>query len=133
MNGSSTLLLTRADVVKLLDYDTCINAVEKAFKSHAAGHTLPSGILGTHAPDGGFHVKTAGLVSEKLYYAAKINANFPGNPQQYGLPTIQGVIGFFDGFHAGRCAEFKSPIGRVHHVTTHVAQCAAAEIPPAAP
>jgi len=96
MNGSSTLLLTRADVVKLLDYDTCINAVEKAFKSHAAGHTLPSGILGTHAPDGGFHVKTAGLVSEKLYYAAKINANFPGNPQRYGLPTIQGVISLFD-------------------------------------
>jgi ornithine cyclodeaminase/alanine dehydrogenase-like protein (mu-crystallin family) len=31
-----------------------------------------------------------------LYYAAKINANFPGNPQRYGLPTIQGVIGLFD-------------------------------------
>ena len=92
MNGSATLLLTRSDVVKLLDYDTCINAVEKAFKSHAAGHTLPSGILGTHAPDGGFHVKTAGLLSEKLFYAAKINANFPQNANRFGLPLIQGVI-----------------------------------------
>lgn len=96
MSSPSTLVLTRSDVMKLLDYDTCISAVEEAFKSQAAGRTLPSGILGTHAPAGGFHVKTAGLPGERLYYAAKINSNFPGNPQFYGLPTIQGVIGLYD-------------------------------------
>ncbi len=30
------------------------------------------------------------------YFAAKINANFPGNPDRHGLPTIQGMIGLFD-------------------------------------
>jgi ornithine cyclodeaminase/alanine dehydrogenase-like protein (mu-crystallin family) len=26
-----------------------------------------------------------------LFFAAKINANFPDNPRQHGLPTIQGM------------------------------------------
>jgi alanine dehydrogenase len=28
----------------------------------------------------------------RSYFAAKVNANFPQNPQRFGLPTIQGVI-----------------------------------------
>ena len=43
-----------------------------------------------------FHIKTAALGSKPGYFAAKINANFPGNPDRHGLPTIQGVIGLFD-------------------------------------
>ena len=92
-----TLILTRADVRELLDMDACIDAVEAAFRAHAEGATLPSGVLGTHAPDGGFHVKTAGLTrGGRAYYAAKINANFPGNPARHGLPTIQGVVTLHD-------------------------------------
>ncbi len=96
MNDRATLILTRSDVQDLLDYDTCIAAVEDAFRAQADGRTLSSGVLGTHVENGGFHVKTAGLLREKLYYAAKINANFPANPAQHGLPTIQGVVGLFD-------------------------------------
>ncbi len=91
-----TLLLSRADVRSLLDLDTCIAAVEEAFQAQARGATLPPGVLGTHAEGGGFHVKAAGLTRDRRYYAAKINANFPGNPAARGLPTIQGVIGLFD-------------------------------------
>ena len=29
-------------------------------------------------------------------YVTKINANFPGNPERRGLPTIQGVVALFD-------------------------------------
>jgi len=92
----STLLLSRADVRAFLDMDSCIAAVEGAFRAHADGATLPAGVLGTHASDGGFHVKAAGLTRERAYYAAKINANFPGNPARHGLPTIQGVVALFD-------------------------------------
>jgi alanine dehydrogenase len=56
-------------------------------------------VLGTHVVDGGFHVKTAGLVGSagaRAYFAAKINANFPGNPARHGLPTIQGAITLHD-------------------------------------
>lgn len=91
-----TLLLSRADVRALLDMDSCIAAVESAFQAQADGVTLPAGALGTHVPDGGFHVKAAGLTCERAYYAAKINANFPKNPLRHGLPTIQGVVALFD-------------------------------------
>jgi ornithine cyclodeaminase/alanine dehydrogenase-like protein (mu-crystallin family) len=78
--------------------DACIAAVDAAFRAQAAGATLPSGVLGTHVPGGGFHVKTAGLgrADARSYFAAKINANFPGNRALHGLPTIQGVISLHD-------------------------------------
>lgn len=88
-----TYILTRSQVKELLDYDTCITAVEEAFQST---RILPAGVLGTHAERGGFHVKTAGLERGEFYYAAKVNANFPGNPADYGLPTIQGALSLFD-------------------------------------
>lgn len=93
-----TLVLTGGDVRALLDMDACIAAVEAAFRAQATGATLPSGVLGTHVPGGGFHVKTAGLggAGARSYFAAKINANFPGNPVRFGLPTIQGVISLHD-------------------------------------
>jgi alanine dehydrogenase len=93
-----TLVLTRRDVRDLLDMDACIDAVDAAFRAHADGATFPPGVLGTHVPDGGFHVKTAGLrgTRGRSYFAMKINANFPGNPARYGLPTIQGVISLHD-------------------------------------
>jgi alanine dehydrogenase len=70
--------------------------VEAAFRAQADGTTLPAGALGTHATDGGFHVKAAGLVGERAYYVAKVNANFPANPSRHGLPTVQGVVALFD-------------------------------------
>ncbi len=91
------LFLDRQDVVALLPMADCIAAVERAFAAHAAGE-LPAapGVLGTPVAGGGFHVKTAALGPAPGYYAAKINANFPGNPERSGLPTIQGLIGLFD-------------------------------------
>ena len=73
----------------------CIDAVERAFRALAAGEVLAPRITGTPLPDGGFHVKTCGVLSPPLY-AAKINANFPRNPTRYGLPTVQGVVALFD-------------------------------------
>jgi alanine dehydrogenase len=89
-------MLSRSDVRSLMDMDSCIAAVEAAFQAQADGATLPAGVLGTHATGGGFHVKAAGVLRERAYYAAKINANFPSNPTRCGLPTIQGVVALFD-------------------------------------
>ena len=91
------ILLSRSEVEKLLTIEECIEAVERAFVQYASGGiAAPPGILGTHLAGGGFHVKTAVLGTDRVYYAAKINANFPGNPDRLGLPAIQGVIGLFD-------------------------------------
>jgi len=94
---TETLLLTRSDVARLLPMPDCIAAVEDGFRAQAAGRTVPTAVMALHAPDGGFHVKAAGLRLDRLYVAAKINANFPGNPESRGLPTIQGVVALYDG------------------------------------
>jgi ornithine cyclodeaminase/alanine dehydrogenase-like protein (mu-crystallin family) len=87
---NAALLLPRAEVERLLTADACIAAVEDAFRQFALGKVPAPGILGMHAADGGFHVKAGFLES---YFAAKINANFPGNTD---LPTIQGAVMLFD-------------------------------------
>lgn len=74
-----------------------ITAVEAGFRAQAAGHTVPSAVLGVHVGGGGFHIKAAGLARAGRRVAIKMNANFPGNPERGGLPTIQGVIALFDG------------------------------------
>lgn len=89
MTEPGTLLLSRSEITKLLTLEECIAAVEEAFRRHGAGEVSPPGILGTHVPAGGFHVKS-GLWDN--YYAVKVNANFPGNPTTRGLPAIQGLI-----------------------------------------
>ena len=97
MLARDTLVLSRHDVRRLMSMDECIDAVETAFRDHALGRSISPGILGSHVPGGGFHVKTAGLVADRQsVFVAKVNANFPGNPSRFGLPTIQGVIVMYD-------------------------------------
>jgi alanine dehydrogenase len=85
-------------VVRLLDMAECIEAIERAFRTSAAA-PITSGILGMSAAGGGFHIKASLLPNHPArrtgYFAAKVNANFPGNPTN-GLPTIQGVLTLFD-------------------------------------
>ena len=89
---SGTLLLTRGDVQALLRMDECVSAVEEAFRAHAEGRAIPPGVLASHVEGGGFHLKTAGLHTDRAWFAAKLNGNFPGNRERFGLPTIQGVV-----------------------------------------
>jgi alanine dehydrogenase len=85
-------ILSRRQVLDLLSLRECIAAVEEAFRLHAAGRTLGPGVLGIPAGRGGFHIKAAGLVGARSYFAAKTNANFPDNPRGVGLPAIRGTV-----------------------------------------
>lgn len=96
MNANGTLLLTRSDVAALFSIQDCIAAVEKVFRLHGEGKTQPPGILGVHAANGGFHIKAGLLDLNRPYFASKLNANFPQNAKQFGLPLIQGVIALCD-------------------------------------
>src|SRR6185436_6828334 len=87
-----TLLLNRGHVAELLGIDECINAVETTFGLYAEQRILPPKVLGLHCENGGLHIKAGSLTGERSYFVTKLNANFPGNPKQNGLPTIQGVI-----------------------------------------
>ncbi len=97
MKPIGTLLLKRKDVAALLSIDECITAVEQVFKLQGEGKTEPPGVLGIHARDGGFHIKAGLLELDRMYFAAKANANFPQNVKRFGLPLIQGVIVLCDG------------------------------------
>ncbi len=94
--SGGTLIITRTQVLQLLSLDACISAVEDAFRAHGAGIAPAPAVLGLHAGSGGFHVKAALLQLDRLYFAAKTNANFPRNRTNHGLPTIQGMIALFD-------------------------------------
>jgi hypothetical protein len=106
--------LSRREVVELLGLTECIAAVERAFLLHAEGRTLGPGVPGVPAGRGGFHIKAAGLVGERRYFAAKTNANFPDNPQRFGLPTIRGTVVLAD-------AENGEPLALMdsHHAGAH--------------
>lgn len=91
MTPRVTRVITRSEVLKLLTLERCIAAVEEAFRQHGCGAANRPGILGMHGDSGSFHVKAA-FAQDAALFAAKINANFPKNPRDFNLPTIQGVI-----------------------------------------
>jgi ornithine cyclodeaminase/alanine dehydrogenase-like protein (mu-crystallin family) len=96
MQFEGTLLLRRSDVERLLSLRDCIDAVDEIFRLQGQGKIPTPGILGVRAPAGRLHVKAGLLPGDRNYLVAKLNANFPGNNAQFGLPTIQGVIVVFD-------------------------------------
>jgi len=118
--AAETLLLSRRDVAELLSLQECVAAVEDAFRMHARGETLAPAILGVPAARGGFHVKAAGLKRQgRGYFAAKTNANFPGNPARTGRPTIQGIVLLFD-------AEDGAPLAALDSIEITLLRTAAA-------
>jgi ornithine cyclodeaminase/alanine dehydrogenase-like protein (mu-crystallin family) len=119
------LILSRADVLELLSLRDCIDAVERAFRLHAEGRTLAPGVLGVPATGGGFHIKAAGLLGDRSYFAAKTNANFPDNPRRFGRPTIQGTIMLADATNGTPLAIIES--GSVTALRTGAATAVAAK------
>lgn len=89
---SALLLLSAADVDRLLTPAVCTEAVEEAFRQYAQGRVPAPAILGLHSAEGSFHIKAGLLGADRPYFAVKVNANFPRNGARHGLPTIQGVV-----------------------------------------
>lgn len=91
------LILRGKDVRRLLSMAHCTAAVEEAFRLYGEASVPKPGVLATHVAGGGFHVKAGVMPFEgRLYYAAKVNANFPDNRDRHRLPTIQGALLLFD-------------------------------------
>ncbi|HMB62503.1 MAG TPA: ornithine cyclodeaminase family protein [Eudoraea sp.] len=96
MKNNTTVILKGSEVASLLPLDACILAVENAFRLYSAGMVAPPSIMGIHVENGGYHIKAGVMGTEKSYFVAKTNANFPKNPKKYNLPTIQGVVTVYD-------------------------------------
>ena len=121
---SALLFLSAADVERVLTPRLCIEAVEDAFRQLAQGGVPAPGILGLHAGEGSFHIKAGLLNADRPYFAAKVNANFPGNPR-HGLPTIQGVVYLCDAGNGAPLAVMDS--GSITALRTAAASAVAAK------
>ena len=87
------LLLSRADVGRLMDFPAYVDAVEAGFRAVATGQALAPPAAAFHVPGGSYHAKAAALLTgDPPVMAIKLNGNYPGNPASNGLPTVQGVI-----------------------------------------
>jgi alanine dehydrogenase len=89
-------VLTRRHVAGLLTFPEYVEAVERAFRLHAEGRSLPPQLMHVDAGGGEFHVKGGGLLLDRWYFALKANGSFFDNPATLGLPAIQGAILLFD-------------------------------------
>src|SRR5687767_13381023 len=93
---SDTVILSRKDVANLLTINECMHSVEDAFKMFAEGKVSPPKVLGIHTTNGGLHIKAGVMSLSSNYIVAKMNSNFPDNPDKHSLPTIQGAIAVFN-------------------------------------
>lgn len=71
--SNTTLLLKKADIQSLLTLPECIDIVENAFRLHATGKTLQSGMLHVDAAEGSFHIKAGGSNSRWIQETRKDN------------------------------------------------------------
>ena len=90
-------MLSRADIVRLMEYSSYVDAVEAAFRAAVEGRAVAPPASALHVPSGSFHAKGAALLGDDAKVAIKLNGNFPGNPAANGLPTVQGIIYLADG------------------------------------
>ena len=113
------LILDAAEVARLLDMSSCIEAVESAFRARGSGSLAASAVAGIPLEGGKLHAKLATLDLGHHYAVAKINANLPSNPRRRGLPSIQGVVLLFD-------AETGTPLAAMDSATITSMRTAAA-------
>jgi ornithine cyclodeaminase/alanine dehydrogenase-like protein (mu-crystallin family) len=91
-NERAVRLFNDRDVARGLDLSECIDGVEESFRALAEdGGGVPPPVS-VHVPGGAYHVKVAAWAG---VFAAKVNANFPGNAAR-GQPTIRGLIAVFE-------------------------------------
>lgn len=83
-----------AGVLHLLPMAECVRELDRAL-AESVGTPVRSFVGGVKAPEGKFHLKAALSAGTRPMFAAKLNANFPGNPER-GRPTIQGLLVLFD-------------------------------------
>ena len=89
----TTLLLTHAALAGRVPETVYIDAVQAAFRQWGEGRLKASAVGHVPCVGGAVHIKPA---ASDTRIVVKINANFPGNPANYGLPTIQGVVALID-------------------------------------
>ncbi|HCK84244.1 MAG TPA: hypothetical protein DHW63_06925 [Hyphomonadaceae bacterium] len=92
MSGGHQLMLSRTDLATLMTTRDYFVAAEDAFRALAEGRASTAAPMHMETARGVFHAKGSLYRNQRGYVTLKLNANFPGNPERTGLPTIQGAI-----------------------------------------
>jgi ornithine cyclodeaminase/alanine dehydrogenase-like protein (mu-crystallin family) len=87
--------LSAGDLEKVLTPEICLEALKQAYQNLALDPESEPKTLGFKKEGGSFHIKAGLFPKTRDTFAAKLNANFPGNPA-HGLPTIQGLLVLID-------------------------------------
>ncbi len=95
--AADALIITRRDIVQVMKPADFLSAAEQAFRALAMGQAFSPHPMHLPVERGGFHAKGASIALDRSYVAVKVNGNFPGNPAELDLPTIQGAIVLCDG------------------------------------
>jgi alanine dehydrogenase len=85
------LLLTRNDVIKVLDMSDCMTAVEKAFGEMASGTAVLPLRIGITPPDG-LALYMPAYLKEMGALACKVVSVYKNNPKNHNLPTTIGKV-----------------------------------------
>ncbi len=91
------ILLTKSDVINVLDMRTTMEIVEKAFAELHSESTLMPQRTPIPVPDyHGLALFMPALIKDMGALGAKIVTVYPDNPSKYELPTVLGVIVLLD-------------------------------------
>ncbi len=85
------LLLTRDDVLRVLDMRECMNAVEKAFAELASGTAVLPLRIGITPPDG-LSLYMPAYLKQMGALACKVVTVYKNNPKLHNLPTTIGKV-----------------------------------------
>jgi len=85
------LMLTRADVMSVLEMDDCIEVLEKAFAEFSNGTADLPMRIGITAPDG-LNLYMPAYLKEMNALACKVVSVYKQNPHKHNLPTTIGKV-----------------------------------------
>jgi ornithine cyclodeaminase len=124
--SSEVLVLREPEIRELLDPQSCIEAMERAFAAYSGGSAELPSVIHLDVPErsGEIHVK-AGHLHGGPYYGVKMVASFPGNPA-LGLSANSGMVLAFDA-QTGAPAGFLLDNGLITDLRTGAAGAVAAK------
>src|SRR5512135_2468861 len=86
-----TLLLSRSDVMKVLDMADCMRVVEKAFSELVSGTAVLPLRINITPPDG-LSLYMPAYLKEMGALACKVVTVYKNNPAKYKMPTTIGKV-----------------------------------------
>lgn len=90
------LILTAADVRKLLPVGQCVQVMDRAMRAVSEHRVeMPERLVTALENNSGYFFLMPGLLDDEAVYGAKAVSLLPGNPAA-GRPTVQGFVTLFD-------------------------------------